>query len=102
MYQLVNGPIYVIEIAHEDEPSRALANAGRRHALLKARIAQDAVLANLSGEVEVDLLVRAGLEAKAEAATLILVAEDDAILVALVHSSPRTRLDADRARTVVA
>src|SRR4030043_487080 len=80
----------------------ALAGAGRRHVLFDAREAEDAVLADLLDVVEVDLLVGAGLQAEAVAATAGLVAEDNAVLTALVHSVAGAGLHADWAGAVVA
>ena len=92
----------IVQHAEKDGSPGALANAGRRDVLLQAGVAENALLADFSGEVEVDLLVRAGLQAELVAAAAFLVTQDDAVFIALVQRAARAGLKAGRLRAVVA
>ena len=76
--------------------------ANGRLAGLDARIAEDALLGLSARPVVVDLLVGAARYAHAPAAALVLVDEHDAIFLALVDRSRRTRRDAGRIEAVLA
>ena len=69
---------------------------------LDPRVAERALLGLAGLPVEVDLLVRAAADAHAPAAALLLVDEDDAVLLALVHRARRARRDAGRVQAVLA
>src|SRR3989304_2149361 len=85
-----------------NSPSRASSGVGGGAVLLQAREAHDALLADLPHEVEVDLLVGAGLRAELVATAAVLVPQDDAVLLALVHGAAGAGLHAHRLRAVVA
>ncbi len=76
--------------------------ADRRHARLDPRVAERALLRLAGVPVEVDLLVRAPADAHPPAAAALLVDEDDAVLLALVHRSRRARRDTRRVQAVLA
>ena len=84
-----------------DAPDAGL-RADRRLADLDARVAERALLGLAGAVVEVDLLVRAARDAVAPAAAAVLVDEDDAVLLALVHRARRARGDARRVQAVLA
>src|SRR5690606_34839344 len=69
---------------------------------LDARVAEDALLGFARLPVVVDLLVRAGGDAHAPTAALVLVDQDDAVLFALVDGARRARGDAGRIQAVLA
>src|SRR3970282_2127012 len=83
--ELGDRSILVVERAEPDGAAGALAHAGGSDALLHTREAHDALLADLPHEVEVDLLVGAGLQAELIAAAAALIPQDDAVLLALIH-----------------
>ncbi len=84
-----------------DAPDAGL-RADRRLADLDPRVAERALLGLAGAVVEVDLLVRAARDAVAPAAALVLVDEDDAVLLALVHRARRADRDARRVQAVLA
>jgi hypothetical protein len=71
--ELVDGAVFVVQISYEADATRALAEAGRGNALLKARIAEDALLRAFKDSVEVYAFVRAGLRAEAIPVATLLV-----------------------------
>src|SRR5690349_3157205 len=76
--------------------------AHRRLTGLDPRIAEDAFLGLARGPVVIDLLVGAAGHAHAPAATLVLVDQNDAVLLALVDRTGRARRDAARIEAVLA
>ncbi len=76
--------------------------AHRRMAGLDARIAEHALLGFARRPVVVDLLVRTARYAHAPAATLLLVDQDDAVVLALVDRPRRARGHAGRVEAVLA
>ena len=84
-----------------DAPDAGL-RADRRLADLDPRVAERALLGLAGVVVEVDLLVRAARDAVAPAAAAVLVDEDDAVLLALVHRARRARGDARGVQAVLA
>ena len=76
--------------------------ADRRLADLDPRVAERALLGLAGAVVEVDLLVRAAGHAVAPAAAAVLVDEDDAVLLALVHRAGRAARDARGVQAVLA
>src|SRR5262249_58849663 len=88
--------------ADEAEPAGTLGRTGVDLSLLQARVAENALLTLAEHLVEVDLLVRTGLDAVAVAAAALLVDQDDAVLLALVDGLAGTRLNTGRVRAVVA
>src|SRR5690606_5401572 len=69
---------------------------------LDARIAEDALLRLTAPPVVVDLLVGTAADAHAPAATLVLVDQDDAVLLALVDRAGGAGGDAGRVEAVLA
>ena len=102
VHQFVDRPVLVIEEADEPQAPRALAGARGRDALLDARVAEDALLRELAGVVEIDLLVRACLHAESVALAALLADEHDAVFGALVDGVARTGFEAGRVRAVIA
>lgn len=69
---------------------------------LDARVAEGALLGLAGAVVEVDLLVGAAGDAEPPASAAVLVDQDDAVLLALVHGSRRAGGDAGRVEAVFA
>src|SRR5262245_14124659 len=83
-----------------DAPNASF-RANRRLARLDARVAERALLRLPGRPIVVDLLVRTARYAHAPAATLVLVDEDDAVLLALVDRAGRAGGDAARIEAVL-
>ena len=101
-HQLVDRPFRVVEVADEAQSAGTLARAGGRDALLDAREAEDALLADAADVVEVDALVGTRLHAEAIALAAVLADEDDAVLLTLVDGAARAGLEAGGMRAVIA
>jgi hypothetical protein len=102
LHQLVDVSFLVVEVADVADAAGALAGASRRHSLLDAREAEDALLRDKLLGVEVDALVGTGLDAEAVAVAGLLIDEDDAVLGTLVDGLAGAGLQAGRFRAVVA
>src|SRR5690606_3106126 len=102
MHELVNGAVLIVEIAHEAQAPWTLTCAGRRHALVDAWEAEDALLRDQLHVVVIDALVRAGFHAEAKAFALLLVDQHDPVLLALVDRASRTGFQTRRVGAVIA
>ena len=100
--ELVNRAVLVIEKADEAQASWALTRTGRCDALLDTREAENAFGRFLRNEVEVDLLVGAGLIALAKALAFVFIENDDAVFFALVDRLGGAGLEARGIGAVIA